>query len=93
MGTLARSPRLTAADVARALPWTRRRRAFSELGEFHQEFAVAETIAHLEHLARRREVTREDTGALIVYGIGSKSLHPPVARARSAKSSAQTPFS
>jgi glyoxylase-like metal-dependent hydrolase (beta-lactamase superfamily II) len=41
---------LSAADVARSLPWTRKNRNFTELSEMHQQFAVAETLAHLEHL-------------------------------------------
>lgn len=40
----------SAGEVARRLPWTRRNRSFADLGEFHQQFAVSETIAHLHHL-------------------------------------------
>ena len=50
----------SAADIAGRLPWTRRNKSFADLGEFHQQFAVAETIAHLEHLRHEARVTRED---------------------------------
>ena len=52
----------SAADIAGRLPWTRRNKSFADLGEFHQQFAVAETIAHLEHLRHDERVTREDVG-------------------------------
>ena len=70
---LAASPPHSATEVAQALPWTRRQRSFAELGEFHQQFAVAETIAHLEHLHRRGEVTREDAGPLITYAVARRA--------------------
>lgn len=57
----------SAADIARALPWTRRNRAFSELGPAHQQFAVAETLAHLERLRVQRAVEREEAADAIVY--------------------------
>ena len=48
----------SAGEIARRLPWTRRNRAFAGLGEWHQQFAVSETIAHLQHLFVRGRVTR-----------------------------------
>jgi len=57
----------SAADIARALPWTRKNRNFSELSEAHQQFAVAETIAHLEHLRLAGRVVRDTSGATIAY--------------------------
>jgi glyoxylase-like metal-dependent hydrolase (beta-lactamase superfamily II) len=57
----------SAGDVARALPWTRRGRAFAELSEAHQQFAVAETLAHLENLRVRGVVTRDREADPIVY--------------------------
>jgi len=51
----------SAGDVARAVPWTRRERAFADLSPWHQQFAVSETIAHLEHLRARGVLHR--TGA------------------------------
>ncbi len=49
----------SAAGVAGALPWRRRNDPFSALHPAHQQFAVAETLAHLEHLRGRGIVTRE----------------------------------
>ena len=49
LGALAGGAR-SAGEVALAVPWTRRERAFETLSGFHQQFAVTETIAHLEHL-------------------------------------------
>ncbi len=57
----------TATAIARALPWTRRERDFRELSLAHQQFAVAETLAHLEHLRVRGLVARDDAGASIVF--------------------------
>jgi glyoxylase-like metal-dependent hydrolase (beta-lactamase superfamily II) len=57
----------TAADIARVLPWTRRERPFGELSPAHQQFAVAETLAHLEHLRRRNAVESVERGGSIVY--------------------------
>jgi glyoxylase-like metal-dependent hydrolase (beta-lactamase superfamily II) len=48
----------SAGEVAQRLPWTRRNRSFGDLGEWHQQFAVAETIAHLHHLFAFGRVTR-----------------------------------
>jgi glyoxylase-like metal-dependent hydrolase (beta-lactamase superfamily II) len=49
----------SAGAVAARLPWTRRNRAFADLGQFHQQFAVAETLAHLRHLQAAGRVVRE----------------------------------
>ncbi len=58
-----------ATAVARTLRWTRRERAFEELSPAHQQFAVAETLAHLEHLRRADTVSRSADG--FVYTLGS----------------------
>ena len=42
----------TAAQVADAMGWTRRRRAFRDLDAFNQMLAVTETVAHLRLLVR-----------------------------------------
>jgi glyoxylase-like metal-dependent hydrolase (beta-lactamase superfamily II) len=63
LGTAAHS----AGDVARDLPWTRRERSFASLAAWHQQFAVTETIAHLEHLRVRGVVVRTDEGERIRY--------------------------
>jgi glyoxylase-like metal-dependent hydrolase (beta-lactamase superfamily II) len=39
-----------AGQIAAWLPWTRRNRDFADMGSWHQEFAVSETVAHLRHL-------------------------------------------
>lgn len=57
----------SATDVARILPWTRRERPFDTLGAWHQAFAVAETIAHLEHLRARGRVERRTLPDRIIY--------------------------
>lgn len=51
---------VSAAAVAERLPWTRRERRFADLGAWHQEFAMSETIAHLVHLQQRGVMERED---------------------------------
>lgn len=56
-----------AAEVARSIGWTRRETSFADLEEAHQQFAVAETIAHLEHLRARDYVRRVDDGNVISY--------------------------
>jgi glyoxylase-like metal-dependent hydrolase (beta-lactamase superfamily II) len=58
---------VTAGAVAHKLPWTRRQQLFSELSDFHQQFALAETIAHLEHLRRHGRVHRIETHDRILY--------------------------
>ena len=57
----------SAADVARALPWRRRGDPFDDLPEMHRQFAVAETIAHLEHLRANGLVTRDADATPIRY--------------------------
>jgi glyoxylase-like metal-dependent hydrolase (beta-lactamase superfamily II) len=50
----------TAAAVAGALGWTRRRRSFASLDPFNQMLAVTETVAHLQLLVQ--------TGVLVPTG-------------------------
>jgi glyoxylase-like metal-dependent hydrolase (beta-lactamase superfamily II) len=53
-----------AAEVAARLPWTRRRTAFAALAPAHKQFAVAETLAHLQHLEHEgvvRVISEEPT--------------------------------
>jgi glyoxylase-like metal-dependent hydrolase (beta-lactamase superfamily II) len=56
-----------ATEIANAIGWTRRETPFAQLEEAHQQFAVAETIAHLEHLRARDYVRATDDAATIVY--------------------------
>jgi glyoxylase-like metal-dependent hydrolase (beta-lactamase superfamily II) len=55
------------AEIAARLPWTRRNKSFAELNAFHQEFAVAETLAHLEHLRGTHRATRDDVHGVLRY--------------------------
>lgn len=64
---LQRAGTSTAAEVARAIPWTRRARTFEELPDMHQQFAVAETLAHLEHLRAADRATREGPESALRY--------------------------
>jgi glyoxylase-like metal-dependent hydrolase (beta-lactamase superfamily II) len=57
-----------AADVARMLRWTSKHRAFEDLSEAHQQFAVAETLAHCEHLRARGVATRSEG---LVYSLAA----------------------
>jgi glyoxylase-like metal-dependent hydrolase (beta-lactamase superfamily II) len=43
----------TAFDIAQVLPWTRRRRRYSDLDVFNQILAIFETVAHLRVLVER----------------------------------------
>jgi glyoxylase-like metal-dependent hydrolase (beta-lactamase superfamily II) len=58
---------IDAGSAARALPWTRREKAFAALEPAHQQFAVAETLAHLEHLRARGVVVRDDDGEIVRF--------------------------
>jgi glyoxylase-like metal-dependent hydrolase (beta-lactamase superfamily II) len=57
----------TATEVAGMLRWRRRGDRFDQLHPDHRQFAVAETLAHLDHLRRRNEVTRSDSPARITW--------------------------
>ncbi len=66
VAALADGPR-TAGEVAAALPWTRRERHFTSLDAWHRQFAVSETIAHLEHLRVTGRAVRFEDGSLNRY--------------------------
>ena len=57
----------TATAVAGALRWRRRGDRFDQLPPEHRQFAVAETLAHLEHLRARGEIARDDGGPEITW--------------------------
>lgn len=57
----------TAYAVATVLPWTRRDRRFSELDLFNRTLATLETQAHLDVLAERSLVTREEKDGVATY--------------------------
>lgn len=61
----------SAAGVAAALPWRRRGDPFGALHPAHQQFAVAETLAHLEHLRARGVVTRDPERTPIAYALAA----------------------
>lgn len=67
---------VSASDVARSLPWTRRRRRFEDLNAFNQMLAVCETAAHLDLLALWGRVVREETPTGVRY---HRSLAPQAA--------------
>ena len=50
-GAVASLGAATAAQVAAAIGWTRRRRSFDSLDVFNQMLAITETFAHLNLLA------------------------------------------
>jgi glyoxylase-like metal-dependent hydrolase (beta-lactamase superfamily II) len=62
----------TGFEVASALPWTRRRRALSDLHLGHQRMALTETLAHLEELRSRGLIRRERRGDLIYFALSSQ---------------------
>jgi glyoxylase-like metal-dependent hydrolase (beta-lactamase superfamily II) len=63
-----RAGRQTAYDVAGDLPWTRREKRIADLDVFNAALASMETMAHLDLLAARGEVTRRDDDGVSVYG-------------------------
>jgi glyoxylase-like metal-dependent hydrolase (beta-lactamase superfamily II) len=63
---------MTGAAVAATLRWRRRGDRFDQLPPEHQQFAVAETLAHLEHLRARGEVVHDDSGAAITWKLASR---------------------
>jgi glyoxylase-like metal-dependent hydrolase (beta-lactamase superfamily II) len=61
----------SAAGVARGLVWRRRGDPFDALPAAHQQFAVAETLAHLEHLYARGLITRDADADPITYALAA----------------------
>jgi glyoxylase-like metal-dependent hydrolase (beta-lactamase superfamily II) len=57
----------TAAEVAARLRWTRRRRAFDELGPFDRMLAVLETRSHLDVLVDRGRARRVEEDGVERY--------------------------
>jgi glyoxylase-like metal-dependent hydrolase (beta-lactamase superfamily II) len=76
---IAGSDTISAGDVARRLPWTRRERAFESLSAWHQEFAMSETIAHLVNLLQRGVMEREDRAdGTIFYRVTRRGSPSPL---------------
>jgi glyoxylase-like metal-dependent hydrolase (beta-lactamase superfamily II) len=63
--------RHTAYEVALDLPWTRRAKHLDELDVFNAALASMETMAHLELLAARGEITKRDDAGVNFYGMAS----------------------
>ncbi len=57
----------TAYEVAKVLPWTRHDRSFTELDVFNQGMAVMETLVHLDLLAIREQVSRDEADGVLHY--------------------------
>jgi len=60
-----------ATAIARSLPWTRSQRSFDSLTLAHRQFAVAETLAHLQHLMVRGVVDRDDAARPFLYELAA----------------------
>ncbi len=57
----------TAWEVAQELPWTRRQRRADDLNPFDATLAAFETLAHLELLALRGDLTRTETDGVVGF--------------------------
>lgn len=57
----------TGYEVASTLPWTRRRRPFSDLQLGQQRMAMTETLAHLEELRSQGLIHRERREDILYY--------------------------
>ncbi len=59
----------TAAEVAAALPWTRRQRRLDELDPFNAMLATLETAAHLDLLVERGAANRDERDGVCHYSV------------------------
>lgn len=66
----------TGMEAAAALPWTSRQHSFASLDPFNQMIAVNETIAHLDVLAARKQLTSQAGSAAIHYSLNTE--HEPL---------------
>ncbi|MHA6793740.1 MBL fold metallo-hydrolase [Pseudonocardia bannensis] len=62
--------RSTGADVAAALPWTRRERTLDELDPYNAMLATLETSAHLDVLVERGLLTAIEQDGVVHYDAG-----------------------
>jgi len=62
-----RAGRRTAFEVAGDLPWTRRAKSLDDLDVFNGALASMETLAHLQLLAARGDVTRTEHDGVLEY--------------------------
>ncbi|MCW2758646.1 MAG: hypothetical protein JWO46_2392 [Nocardioidaceae bacterium] len=65
----------TAYDVARALAWTSRDKAFTELDPHNKFLAVAETAAHLDVLVRDGVLVAEQTSGVDTFAASPGGTH------------------
>ncbi|MGK5554307.1 MBL fold metallo-hydrolase [Actinomadura kijaniata] len=65
--TQVRAGHATAHEVARAMPWTRRRRSLEDLDDFSQMLAVLEIEAHLDVLADQGVLDAHDDAGIRRY--------------------------
>jgi glyoxylase-like metal-dependent hydrolase (beta-lactamase superfamily II) len=70
----------TAAEVAVALTWTRRRRPFGDFDPFNQMLAINETAAHLDVLVAQGGLVALADGALRHYQLSATEERPAAAR-------------
>jgi glyoxylase-like metal-dependent hydrolase (beta-lactamase superfamily II) len=61
----------TGYEVTTQLRWTRHHRHLDELDEFNQIMAVRETMAHLQVLVERGEVTRSVVDDVITFSVAA----------------------
>ncbi|POM23128.1 hydroxyacylglutathione hydrolase [Actinomadura rubteroloni] len=64
-----RAGNTTALEVARAMPWTRRRRALDDLDPFSRMLAVLEIGAHLDVLTEQRILDAAESGGVRTYAV------------------------
>ncbi|MFC0453935.1 MBL fold metallo-hydrolase [Rhodococcus jostii] len=60
---------VTASAVAEAIPWTRRERPFATLDPFNRMIATCETLAHLDTLVDRGQITVRSRGDRDVFAV------------------------
>ncbi len=73
----------TATEIARRVPWTRRRQLFDDLPLPQQRMAVSETLSHLRELEAQGSVARSAVGGRILFNrSGRTSGAPPFPSAR-----------
>jgi len=68
---LAHGPR-TAAEVAAEVDWTRAERAFADLPEMQRLFAMAETLAHVQHARLAGRVVAHEAPLPITYALAGE---------------------
>jgi glyoxylase-like metal-dependent hydrolase (beta-lactamase superfamily II) len=57
----------TGYEVAAVLPWTRRNQSFDDLDVFNRMLAVNETVAHLDVLVERADLTTQTLEGVVHY--------------------------